>query len=145
MSLPDGVDSLHVGLGCKQAVALDDVDVRHFKSCHIDWDSSFWQLHNVQTSWHIPSTARAGLGMRSGAGRSCRGFPLPHLVVLHHSLQHGPCVFKDVSHALEQRDAHNAEEAHLHMQFCYPTCPAIPHSSTQGLCVVLKYMLKRQT
>ena len=37
----------------------------------------------------------------------------PHLVVLHHALQHWACVLKNVCHALEERNAHNAEEAQL--------------------------------
>lgn len=43
----------------------------------------------------------------------CRSLPLPHLVVLHHALQHWPGVLKYVCHALEERNTHNAEKAHL--------------------------------
>ena len=48
-------------------------------------------------------------------GRRSRGccFLFPSFVVLHDALQHGPGVLKDVCHALEQWDAHYAEEAQL--------------------------------
>ena len=37
-------------------------------------------------------------------------FSLPHFVILHDALQHRPGILKDVQHALEKGDAHNAEK-----------------------------------
>lgn len=64
----------------------------------------------------------------SAGGSCCSSFLFPHLVVLHHPLQHGTCVLKNVSHALEQRNPYYAEEAHLQQ----------PHSlldSLLGACI----------
>lgn len=43
----------------------------------------------------------------------CSSLPLPHPVILHHALQHWSGVLEYICHALEERNAHNAEKAHL--------------------------------
>ena len=49
-------------------------------------------------------------------GSACIGIAFPHLVILHHALQHWARVLKNVCHALEQGNADNAEEAQLQAQ-----------------------------